>query len=262
MSYFLIILAALFVSTLTFFSGFGLGTLLMPVFALFFPLDVAVAATAIVHLANNLFKVFLVGKKAHLKTVLVFGLPAVLFSLLGAVLLNYLSDIQPIYQYNFGEKIYKIEIIKVVIAFLLIIFSFFELIPKFREMTFGRKFLALGGSLSGFFGGLSGQQGALRAAFLSKVGLEKEQFVGTSVVSSVLVDISRLLVYGLYFMNNDVELFHDQTIVLLIILGTVSAFLGSFVGMKLLKKVTFKSMQLLMGVLLIIVAVLLGFGII
>jgi len=105
MSYFLIILAALFVSTLTFFSGFGLGTLLMPVFALFFPLDVAVAATAIVHLANNLFKVFLVGKKAHLKTVLVFGLPAVLFSLLGAVLLNYLSDIQPIYQYNFGEDL-------------------------------------------------------------------------------------------------------------------------------------------------------------
>jgi len=37
-------------------SGFGLGTLLLPVFALFFPLPVAIAATALVHLANNFFK--------------------------------------------------------------------------------------------------------------------------------------------------------------------------------------------------------------
>jgi hypothetical protein len=35
------------VSGLTLFPGFGLGTLLMPAFALFFPIEVAVAATAI-----------------------------------------------------------------------------------------------------------------------------------------------------------------------------------------------------------------------
>ena len=262
MSYIIIILTSLIVAILTFFSGFGLGTLLLPVFALFFPLDVAVAATAIVHLLNNVFKVFLVGKKAHLKTVLIFGLPAILFSFLGALLLNYLSEIQPIYQYNLGEKICKIEIIKIVIALLLIVFAFFELNSKLRELTFNRKFLILGGSLSGFFGGLSGQQGALRSAFLSKIGLDKEQFVGTSVVTSVLVDISRLLVYGLYFLKNDVSVFQDNTIVLLIIFGTVSAFVGSIVGMKLLKKVTFKTMQIFIGVLLIIVGVLMGFGII
>jgi uncharacterized protein len=34
---------------LTLFSGFGLGTLLMPVIALFFPVEVAVAITAVVH---------------------------------------------------------------------------------------------------------------------------------------------------------------------------------------------------------------------
>jgi len=37
------------VSGLTLFSGFGLGTLLMPTFVLFFPIEVAVAATAIVY---------------------------------------------------------------------------------------------------------------------------------------------------------------------------------------------------------------------
>ena len=51
-------LASVIVAALTLFSGFGLGTLLMPVFALFFPLEVAVGATAIVHLANSLFKLW------------------------------------------------------------------------------------------------------------------------------------------------------------------------------------------------------------
>ncbi len=56
--------AALVASGLTLFSGFGLGTLLMPVFALFVPLELAVAMTAVVHLANNLFKVGLLGRRA------------------------------------------------------------------------------------------------------------------------------------------------------------------------------------------------------
>ena len=51
----LIGLVALLTSGLTLFSGFGLGTILMPVFALFFPLPLAIAATAVVHFANNLF---------------------------------------------------------------------------------------------------------------------------------------------------------------------------------------------------------------
>ena len=36
----------------------------MPAFALFFPVPIAIAATALIHLANNLFKVYLVGRDA------------------------------------------------------------------------------------------------------------------------------------------------------------------------------------------------------
>jgi uncharacterized membrane protein YfcA len=61
---FVVCFAALVASALTLFSGFGLGTLLMPVVALFFPLDLAIAMTAMVHLANNLFKIGLLGRKA------------------------------------------------------------------------------------------------------------------------------------------------------------------------------------------------------
>ncbi|MBU1405950.1 MAG: TSUP family transporter, partial [Proteobacteria bacterium] len=96
MSYLIICSVALAVSGLTLFSGFGLGTLLMPAFALFFPLEVAVGATAMVHLANNLFKAALFGKHADPGIVLKFSLPAALAAVLGALLLNRLSGMEPI----------------------------------------------------------------------------------------------------------------------------------------------------------------------
>jgi len=53
--------------------------------------------------------------------------------------------------------------------------------------------------LSGFFGGLSGLQGAIRSAFLIKSGLSKEAFIATAVVVSTFVDFTRLPVYATRF---------------------------------------------------------------
>ena len=87
----LVSLVALIASLLTLFSGFGLGTLLMPVVALFFPLDIAIAITAIVHLSNNVFKLALLAKNAQVSTVINFGLPAMGFAFIGALLLVVLT---------------------------------------------------------------------------------------------------------------------------------------------------------------------------
>jgi uncharacterized membrane protein YfcA len=65
MVYIIICVSAFLASALTLFSGFGLGTLLLPVFSLFFPIQTAVALTAVVHLLNNLFKLALLGKHAE-----------------------------------------------------------------------------------------------------------------------------------------------------------------------------------------------------
>ena len=54
-----------------FFSGFGLGVFRMRVFALFFPLEVAVAATAAVHFRNNIiYTFFLIGRKTDQEVLL------------------------------------------------------------------------------------------------------------------------------------------------------------------------------------------------
>jgi len=61
----------------------------MPAFALFFPIEIAVAATAIVHLSNNLYKGYLMGRHADMKVVIMFTIPAVFSAILGALLLVY-----------------------------------------------------------------------------------------------------------------------------------------------------------------------------
>lgn len=80
--------AAVLAAGLTLFSGFGLGTILMPVFALFFPVPLALAATAVVHLANNLFKLGLMARRADWRVVLRFGAPAAFAAFAGAGLLS------------------------------------------------------------------------------------------------------------------------------------------------------------------------------
>jgi len=260
--YFIISIVALIVAALTLFSGFGLGTLLMPAFALFFPIEIAIGATAVVHLANNFFKIILVGGKADFKTVLKFGLPAALFAIFGAWLLNFTSSIEPIMEYSIGQKLCVVEVSKIVIALLMIFFAFFEIIPRLKNITLNKKWTPVGGALSGFFGGYSGHQGALRSAFLVRLGLSKEAFIGTIVVTAVLVDVSRLLVYGTTFFSKHFSALESEGVFSLILTGIVAAFVGSFLGSKLIKKVTMDHVQILVAIMLLFLALGLGFGII
>ena len=70
----LICIVAFAASAMTFLSGFGLCTLLLPAFAFFYPIELAVASTAIVHFLNGLFKLALVGRFASWRIVLRFGI--------------------------------------------------------------------------------------------------------------------------------------------------------------------------------------------
>jgi uncharacterized membrane protein YfcA len=262
MSYIIICTVALLVSGLTLFSGFGLGTLLMPAFALFFPIEVAVAATAIVHLANNMFKVALVGRKADLGIVLKFTLPAALAAMLGALLLNYMATVQPIAAYVLGGRTCNITAIKLVIASLIMVFAILEFMPNFEKLSFDPKYIPVGGFLSGFFGGLSGHQGALRTAFLIRAGLKKEVFIGSMVVSAVVVDISRLIIYGSTFFARDFEILENQGGIELVIAGTLAAFLGAFIGSRLLQKITMGAIQTTVGIMLLLLSLALGTGLV
>lgn len=255
--YLIICAAALIASGLTLFSGFGLGTLLLPVFAIFFPVDAAVAMTAVVHLFNNIFKLTVYGKHSERVVLLRFALPAIAAAFGGAYLLTWISDFEPIAVYEMGSRVFEILPVKVLIAALMMTFATLEIHPQFQHLEFDRKYLTIGGLLSGFFGGISGHQGALRSAFLARAGLSKEAFVGTGVVIACLVDVSRLSVYSRHLAASGALANWP-----LLTAATLSAFLGVFFGGRLLKKITMKTIQTVVSVMLFLLALGLGTGLV
>ncbi len=255
--YLIICFAALFASGLTLFSGFGLGTLLVPVFALFFPIDVAIALTAIVHFLNNLFKLTLLGRHANREVLLRFGLPALFTAFLGAKVLLQLADMPPLAVYELWGNEFRVTLVKVVVAVLIIVFALFDLVPFLIRLSFSKKYLPLGGLLSGFFGGLSGNQGALRSVFLIKAGLSKEAYIATGVVIACIIDISRITVYMDTFQSMEGQLDYG-----LLSAATLSAFLGAYAGNRLVKKITIETLQTMVAIMLIAIAIGLGAGVI
>ena len=253
----IICLAAFLTAILTFFSGFGLGTILAPVFAIFFPIDIAIALTGVVHFSNNLFKIALIGRNTDKAVLLRFGIPAILASFAGAWLLLKITVLPTIVEYELWGKTFEITAVKLIIALLLIIFSILEISPSFQKVQFGKDKLMWGGILSGFFGGLSGIQGAIRSAFLIKSGLSKEAYIATGVVIACLVDFTRLSVYASRFTT--ANLHENMT---LLISATLAAIAGAYFGKKLLKKVTLHSIQLVVAIMLILISIALGLGII
>ena len=248
---------AFLVAILTFFSGFGLGTILTPVFMIFFPVDLAIGLTGIVHFFNNLFKLLLVGRKADKVVLLRFGIPAVIAAILGSWMLLNITDLKPLFVYEMFGQTFEVFPVKFIISVLLIIFASIDLIPYFNNLQFGKTKLPIGGALSGFFGGLSGNQGAFRSAFLIKAGLSKETFVATAVVVSTFVDFTRLSIYATRFTK--VGLIDNLT---LVVCATFSAIVGAYIGNKLLRKVTLRFLQLTVAVMLIIISLALGMGLI
>lgn len=256
MNYLLIATVSLLASGLTFFSGFGLGTILLPVFAMFFPLELAISLTAIVHFLNNLFKLGITYSAANLQVVLRFGIPALVAAFFGAYVLSALSGLDPIASYELSGKTYIISPVKLVIAILIFFFSLMELVPRFNAVQFPPRYLPVGGLLSGFFGGLSGNQGALRSAFLLRAGLSKEAFIASGIMIACLIDVSRLSVYSKGFPD-----LSEPGLLFMLLSAILPAFLGAFLGSRLVKKITLKSLQILVSICLLLFSVVLALGI-
>lgn len=199
----------------------------------------------------------LLGKNADKAVVLKFGIPALIAAFVGAKLLVLFTDLPALYEYTLADKDLRILPVKLVIAILMIVFALLELSPKFTKVTVDKKYLPLGGILSGFFGGLSGHQGALRSMFLLRAGLSKEAYIATGVVIAVLIDISRLLVYATIFTTLGDDLNYQ-----LLAIVTLCAFAGAYIGNKLVKKITIETLHRIVAIMLIAIAVLLGMGVI
>lgn len=237
----LLILIPFLASLLTFFSGFGLGTLLTPVFLYFFPVELAVGMTASVHLLNNVFKLALLRKSIHVKTFIAFAVWALPGALLGAWLLGKLSH-APLWSFS---STWQVAPISFLIGWLMILFTLLEFWPLWNRWQWKGNSFYWGGFLSGFFGGLSGHQGALRSLFLKKLDLSPSAFVATGTAVAVLVDLSRMPVY---VWDGQWSSWPWKPI----LMAVLAAMAGALLGRRLLKKVTWQHLHYAVGAFMLL----------
>ncbi len=232
----IVALVSAMASALTLVSGFGLGTILLPAFALFFPVPVAVAATGIVHLLNNIFKGALLYRDADWPAVFRIGLPALPAAILGAWLLAQLSATPPLFQLHLASNQFGPSAAGFSVGALLILFALLELWPRFQRLRAPASLMPLGGLLTGFFGGLTGQQGALRSIFLLRTGLTPQAFIASGVMIAILVDLVRISTYAASFSGTGIDLVGREA--LLVAVATGAAFAGAWLVARRLERIT------------------------
>ncbi len=251
-------ITALLASFLTFFSGFGLGTILLPVFAIYFPFPVAVALTAVVHLLNNIFKLSLVFKNINYQLILKFGVPSAIAAFAGAYCLKKIgvSSLVLFSAQVFNHNL-NVTLQGLIIGALIIFFSVIELSKKLSSLTFNSKYLVLGGFISGFFGGFSGHQGAIRSAFLLRLNLDKQAYIATGVVVACMIDVVRLFFYSNF------SLIHINNANLWLLLNAVlCAWCGALLGNKLFKKTSIAFFKWFVALFMMVMGLLIIVGIV
>lgn len=246
MEYFVIPVIAFLISVLSLFSGFGLGTVLMPVFALFFPVPLAISLTAVVHFLNNFFKLFLLAGNINRDVFLKFGVSSVIGALAGAGVLALIARYDFVISYYFLGQTFNVRLVNFVVGLIILAVVLLEGLNK---LTLKSKCLISGGAISGFFGGLSGNQGAFRSVFLLKVLPEKSQYIATGVALACVVDSVRLSVYSAFFLKNI-----ERSSLPLLIIVVISSFIGTYIARRYLCKVTIESIRIIVLFLLVLIS--------
>ncbi len=251
--YFLLGLVALTASFATFFSGFGLGTLLLPVFAFFFSIEIAILATAMVHFINSIFKFSLTIRSIDLSILIRFGIAAGVGAGIGSFTMKLIGNQEILFHYF--VKNYKIEVeqISFIIGLIMLFFASIELIPSLKNKVFHKRWLPLGGLISGFFGGFSGHQGALRSAFLSKAEIDKRVFISTSICMALIIDLTRV---SFYFQGLDL----NKLPVSMILFGCFFALLGSILGKRYFDKKKNINIRMIVAIFLFSIGTGMVFG--
>lgn len=234
------VVAAFLAASLTLMTGFGLGTILTPVFLIFYDVKIAILIVAVVHLSNNLLKVSLFGSHISIDILKRFGALTLAGAFIGAFFQGKMDS----------------SIVKILLGTSLIFLGLKEATGFGEKIRLPQKIDFIGGFLSGLLGGFVGNQGAIRSAYLLNYNIPKETFVATAAIIASVVDVTRIPVY--IFSNKDV--LTDNAILLLI--TTASAFAGTFAGKSFLKKISLKTFKLYVAAAIVIIGALLTFRII
>lgn len=229
---FLFILLALLAEILGTVGGFGSSLFFVPIAAYFLDFQSVLGITALFHVSSNLTKIAFFRKGFDKKLVISIGVPAVLFVVAGAFLSKYVET-----------KILEISlgIFLIVVSLAFLIFKKLAVQPTLTNSI-------VGGVFSGFIAGLLGTGGAIRGITLAAFKLRMDVFIATSAIIDLGIDSSRSVVY---YLNGYI---HKEDLYLIPILLLVSI-AGTFIGKKILTRVSEKQFKSIVLILVLITGI-------
>ena len=245
-------------SAITIVSGFGLNTVLVPAFAVLFPLPLAIAAVALVHLIASGIRLVIFRAHINRAIALQFVPWAILGGIAGALILELLGAVPVIATYPLFGVTKSITAVKVVVGVTISALSIYELRREAQPVGLSTVGVSAGALASGFFGGLSGNQGAIRSTVLIRAGLTPLGFAATGAAAAVAIDLTRLVVYGT--AGSISSIVADGAIRSAIAAATIGAIVGALVGRQLLATMSSERLHLVVGWSLVAGGLLIGTG--
>lgn len=238
MQYIVLVSLSLFTSIVTLFTGFGVGTIMMPVMALFFDVKVAILLAAIVHIFNNISRIVLYYRNLRWDIVSRFGVVSIVGAFVG----------------SFAQLYVDSSWLKNGVGLFLALFALLSLRPGLINWKLPAVIDIAGGFLSGLIGGLIGNQGAIRSLYLLNYKLEKQELIVSAALIAVVIDLTRIPVYA---YANYRYLTDNFLLLALVILASIA---GTLIGSRILPQVSSELFKriILVAVLLLGVLMLLG----
>ena len=129
--------------------GFGTSTIFLPLALFFIDFKAALILVAIFHLFGTFGRLTFFRQGIDKRLAIAFGIPSVLFTIIGALLVNFVPQ----------------ELLKFVLGIFLFFFSINSIFWREPKLAQKNANAVLGGSASGFIVGLIGTGGAIRSAF-------------------------------------------------------------------------------------------------
>lgn len=216
-------------------SGFGSSSILLPIAHHLFDYQNAIVLIAIYHIFGNTSRLSLTYEHWDKWIFLLFGIPSVVATMIGASLVE---EVNP-------------DILKIILAIVLTLFSIYSLWKPRWRVTPTPMIGRIGGALSGFTAGLIGTGWVLRGAFMTAFGLAKERYIATIASVALLVDFTRI---PLYFDQGFLSMEHLPLIPILFVI----AFIGTWIGKKIVNHISTELMRKIILIGIIVMSIWLG----